>query len=300
MKDHLGNIRVTIDDENNVVGYDDYYPFGLQMPERCMNNANSSDIYKFTGKERDDETGWDYFGARYYDAEIGRFLTIDRFADKYPSLTPYHYAANNPLKFIDINGDTVIFHDENAEKRHEEYYNAKYTEGKKKGQYKNKKYREQYNELHASKVNYHVKNKKNIENNNIALGGFFTDNGNDITIAVGDENVVGTLIHEFTHGVQFENSMITFSFIDEQWAANTSILNEYEAFTNQADAGFLPSPNWNRNTKEQNIKNIQNTPRYSHLPMKPYGNLPITGPKRALINAANSNNSWFYWQQKLK
>ena len=46
-------------------------------------------------------------GAKYCDADVGRFLTIDRFADKYPSLTPYQYAANNPALFVDVNGDSI-------------------------------------------------------------------------------------------------------------------------------------------------------------------------------------------------
>jgi hypothetical protein len=50
---------------------------------------------------------WYYFGARFYDAEIGRFLSVDRFADKYPSLSPYVYCANNPLIFIDAEGDSI-------------------------------------------------------------------------------------------------------------------------------------------------------------------------------------------------
>jgi RHS repeat-associated protein len=260
LKDHLGNIRVTVDEDGNSVAWNDYYPFGLQMPQRSMNNALSNNIYKFSGKELDDEKkppyavfevriiskGFDdgnsaafyingsyvsrsylrgynltvvdsdgnvlenrrfdtygsdtdsdemadfinglndglyvlvavkdeashrmtdagyqalesigssqcrfikyrdsygffgrkgetycdlekhfprynghvdetssdvgkgidiyYFGARYYDPEIGRFLTIDRFADKYPSMTPYQYAANNPVLFIDVNGDSL-------------------------------------------------------------------------------------------------------------------------------------------------------------------------------------------------
>ena len=53
------------------------------------------------------ETGWDYFGARYYDPSIARFLTVDRFANKYPSLTPYNYSANNPLFYVDVNGDSL-------------------------------------------------------------------------------------------------------------------------------------------------------------------------------------------------
>ena len=54
-----------------------------------------------------DEKAVYYAGARYYDGLIGRFMATDRFMEKYPSLTPYQYAANNPVRFIDVNGDTV-------------------------------------------------------------------------------------------------------------------------------------------------------------------------------------------------
>ena len=65
--------------------------------------------FTFSNKELDDEAGvnWHYFGARYYDAEIGRWLSQDPLAAKYPSYSPYNYCANNPLKFIDINGDSI-------------------------------------------------------------------------------------------------------------------------------------------------------------------------------------------------
>lgn len=54
------------------------------------------------------ESGYDYFGARFYDPRIGRFFTVDRFASKYPALTPYQYATNNPPLVIDINGDSTF------------------------------------------------------------------------------------------------------------------------------------------------------------------------------------------------
>ncbi|MBP9989808.1 MAG: hypothetical protein KBT45_00015 [Bacteroidales bacterium] len=63
-----------------------------------------------TGKETDCETGFSYFGARYYDPTLlTSFLSIDRYADKYPSLSPYHYCAWNPIKLTDPSGDTVTF-----------------------------------------------------------------------------------------------------------------------------------------------------------------------------------------------
>ena len=57
LKDHLGSVRTTVDRNGNVVGRDDYYPFGLAMPGRSLNSANPNDHYKFTGYELDDEAG---------------------------------------------------------------------------------------------------------------------------------------------------------------------------------------------------------------------------------------------------
>ena len=63
----------------------------------------------FTGKERDEETGYGYFGARYYDADLlTRWISVDPKADKYPSLSPYNYCAWNPVRVVDPKGmDTL-------------------------------------------------------------------------------------------------------------------------------------------------------------------------------------------------
>jgi hypothetical protein len=50
---------------------------------------------------------WLSYGQREYDATLGRFFAIDRFADKYFDLSPYHYCAGNPVRFIDVNGDSL-------------------------------------------------------------------------------------------------------------------------------------------------------------------------------------------------
>ena len=82
-----------------------YYPFGAQIHGRSFSSGTPTKE-KFTGKERDTETGLDYFGAWYYDAEIGRFLSVDPLVK--PHESPYASFANNPLRFIDPNGmDTV-------------------------------------------------------------------------------------------------------------------------------------------------------------------------------------------------
>lgn len=63
--------------------------------------------FKFTGKERDDETGYDFFGARYYASTLPSWLSVDPLADKYPHISPYAYCAWNPIKYVDPNGKWV-------------------------------------------------------------------------------------------------------------------------------------------------------------------------------------------------
>ena len=62
----------------------------------------------FTGKERDSETGFSYFGARYYDSDIlTAWLSVDPMSDKYPSLSPYAYCDWNPVKLVDPDGEEI-------------------------------------------------------------------------------------------------------------------------------------------------------------------------------------------------
>ena len=92
----------------------DYYPFGLPMPGRHEKGSPPTQE-DFTGHVKDESTGLHYAGARYYSAAFSRWTTTDRFADKYPSMSPYQYAANNPATLIDVNGDTIWI--QNGEER---------------------------------------------------------------------------------------------------------------------------------------------------------------------------------------
>ncbi len=91
LKDHLGSIRMTINKNGKVVSYNDYYPYGSIMPMRSMNMAMADERYKFTGKERDAETSYDYFGARYYDCLTGRWGQTDLMSPLHPEYSPYAY-----------------------------------------------------------------------------------------------------------------------------------------------------------------------------------------------------------------
>lgn len=104
ISDHLGSIRVVLTEQGNVDSWSDYYPFGKESRGSSTSNEPKE---QFTGKERDIEIGLDYFGARYYNADIGRWTSTDRFGSIYPSLSLYQYTANNPIFFVDINGDSM-------------------------------------------------------------------------------------------------------------------------------------------------------------------------------------------------
>ena len=66
-----------------------------------------ADNHTFSAKEKDSETGLSYFGSRYYSSDLSIWLSVDPMSDKYPSLSPYTYCANNPIKLVDPNGEKV-------------------------------------------------------------------------------------------------------------------------------------------------------------------------------------------------
>ena len=104
--DHLGSIRAVVDQSGTVIEGRDYYPYGLTMPGRFYVQADTT-REGFTGYEQDPETKQYYAGARFYNPALGRFNVTDRFAEQYPSLSAYQYAAGNPLIIIDVNGDSL-------------------------------------------------------------------------------------------------------------------------------------------------------------------------------------------------
>ena len=100
--DHLGSATWITNSARKAVQFIHYMPFG----EMWYNQQGSAynERYKFTGKERDEETGYDYFGARYYVPEIPIWLSVDPLADKYPQISPYAYCHWNPVNRIDFDG----------------------------------------------------------------------------------------------------------------------------------------------------------------------------------------------------
>jgi len=100
--DHLGSASFVTNIDGYVMQHLQYFPYGeLFVSQR---NTEFDSRYKFTAKELDNETSYTYFGARYYDSELSGWLSVDPMSDKYPSLSPYCYSADNPVVLVDPNG----------------------------------------------------------------------------------------------------------------------------------------------------------------------------------------------------
>ena len=100
LKDHQGNNRVVVNSGGTVTETNHYYPFGGTFA------SGTVQPYKYNGKELDTKAGlnWYDYGARHYDAALGRFTTQDPLAKDYYATSPYGYCLNNPVKFVDVKG----------------------------------------------------------------------------------------------------------------------------------------------------------------------------------------------------
>ena len=106
--DAVGTVLAVTNEAGALVEEHDYDVFGQEVGAQAGTQPK-----RFAGKERDGETGWDYFGARYYGSKVGRFTTTDPVYTWRENLADpqrwnrYAYARNNPLKFVDPDGREV-------------------------------------------------------------------------------------------------------------------------------------------------------------------------------------------------
>jgi len=115
----LGNVRVSYKKENGgveITDMNDYYPFGMNIPRdvKAVFGTSSLYNYKYNGKELQ-ETGAYDFGARQYMPDIGRWIVPDPLSEKMRRWSPYNYAFDNPIRFIDPDGRSPLT----------DYYNLK-------------------------------------------------------------------------------------------------------------------------------------------------------------------------------
>ena len=192
-------------------------------------------ISTFTGKERDSETGFSYFGARYYDSDVlTGWLSVDPLADKYPSLSPYAYCGWNPIRLVDPNGEDIEIVD-NDGKKYTWAINGKIYYGrleiKKQYQSENvKKKVDMLNKIYATSVGkkvlqellsakeaYSITNESPTNKNAPA-----SYNGVENKFKMGKSNDVSVFAHELFHAYQ-----------DANGRGGPSIYNEVEAYVFQ-------------------------------------------------------------------
>ena len=111
--DHLGSSSWITYSDGKAVQHLHYLPWGEDFVDQRLNSFDGV-RHTFSAKEKDAETGYSYFGARYYSSDLSIWLSVDPMAAKYPSLSPYVYCADNPVKLVDPNGeeffDDIVFH----------------------------------------------------------------------------------------------------------------------------------------------------------------------------------------------
>ncbi|MBL4753100.1 MAG: DUF4329 domain-containing protein [Flavobacteriales bacterium] len=122
-RDHLGSVRVVVSDQKNadgtakILNYNNYYAFGMKRPGvgqsfNLMTGLDNGTGYQYGYNEMEQDfsfhnaDGESYdFGARMYDSRLGRFMSTDPREREYQNLSPYLFAGNNPIRYIDVDGE---------------------------------------------------------------------------------------------------------------------------------------------------------------------------------------------------
>ena len=99
VEDHLGSLTLRLSSTGTVVDREEFYPFG-DSSLRTFDKKR----YRYTGKEKDAESGLYFYGERFYAAWTCRFISVDPLAGYFPFYTPFNYAGNKPIGKVDIDG----------------------------------------------------------------------------------------------------------------------------------------------------------------------------------------------------
>jgi RHS repeat-associated protein len=100
---HLGSAALELDDQAQVISYEEYHPYGSTAYQAARNQTETPKRNRYTGKERDEETGFSYHGARYYAPWLGRWVSADP-AGLVDGTNIYVYVRNNPVLLVDADG----------------------------------------------------------------------------------------------------------------------------------------------------------------------------------------------------
>ena len=186
-----------------------YRPQNQPLPQ---GNLAAAAPYTFSAKERDPETGLSYFGARYYTSDLSIWLSVDPMSAKYPSLSPYTYCANNPVKLVDPNGEEIGYVDEASKEK----IKALTTKGS--PDYSSA-FTRKYNQLAKSKIVYHFReasqeeitsNRRGavLQNNDGSIDIIYSEGGVRTTNAGGFSKKYATLFEETFHASEYDKNRL--------------------------------------------------------------------------------------------
>ena len=211
-----------------------YLPYG--EPYVNQHPFGYSERFTFTGKEKDEETGYGYFGARYMDHELmTMWLSVDPLADKYPNISPYNYCMWNPAKLVDPNGMDTAFAGDEERKLYYEYRNLVFSDDEKYGHIQKEiTQMEKAPEVFCIRMGEHKTSS--------AGGGNFRYNSKtkQFDVNIDDERKwtnIQKLSHELKHVDQYLNRKLVFYWLTPSqvklYPYSYSIDDELEAYARQ-------------------------------------------------------------------
>jgi RHS repeat-associated protein len=255
--DHLGSANWITDQDGYVVQYLHYLPYGQMLLNQ--QTAGYDEQYKFTGKERDAESGYDYFGARYYAPPLFYWTTVDPLAEKYYHISPYAWCGNNPIVFVDLDGREILGESNRDKRVYVRYKNKVNTKMHKHARrvknltkilqkcgnnndallqelhkeeqllaaYQQIKY--ELNEMEKSKIVFIIKTAK--EWGSITLN---TETKEvNINITENEQQAIISISHELCHGFQYLDGRLDFSDDGKRGGDLYDITDEREAIQRQ-------------------------------------------------------------------
>jgi RHS repeat-associated protein len=257
LTDHLGNVRVVIKKGANnlaeIVQQKGYYSFGMEISQFSAGTGTSKNWYN--GKEIQDDFGlyWYDYGARFYDPMLGRWHTIDPMGEKYYSISPYTYCANNPIMFIDPNGMEINDPDDIVKnyKNHLNTTKATLNEMMKSGALS-----AEVGGMLSTFISSSLKEIKGLEKSKQVYtvtadggkeGGVSYDLATEeVRIGVGGGNV-GLVGHELKHASQFEKGEVSLVVDNSDYGVLYDVGDETAAYNQERALGtgimFFQNPN---------------------------------------------------------
>ena len=271
--DQTGSSSWISDQYGNMLEHFRYLPFGEIWTNERLTNKSSR--YTFSGKEKDEETGYSYFGARYYNSDLSIWLSVDPMAHLYPSLSPYVYCANNPIKYIDPTGMVIDPASESEWTREKANIVARKTaidteisrlstKAGQKGWSENKLNRKTGNYKERSEsLDKTLNTMSNLEKSStvytlkqVGENGYFDKGyGADAGKMVIAYSSTSTFVHEITHGGQYHNGEIGFGkgghlfaydLMDEVNAYRAALAYDPSCYDNTTYYSNEITPNWVR------------------------------------------------------